>query len=440
MDLFTAEKQSVPSGPLSARMRPRTLSEYVGQGHILGEGKLLRRAIEADRIQSLIFYGPPGCGKTGLAHLISTLTAAHYERLNAVSSNVQEIRAILDRAKKRTLVDGKKTILFIDEIHRFNKAQQDVLMPDVEVGNPILIGTTTHNPFFSVNAPLLSRSQIFEFKPLTEEDLVFILKNAARDKERGLGAMNMIVDDEALKHLARISDGDARRALNALEIGARTTRPGADGVIHYTLKTAEESIQKKAVVYDGDEDGHYNTISAFIKSMRGTDPDAALYWLAKMLVAGEDPRFIARRIVIAAAEDVGNADPQALVIANTAFQVSEFLGMPEARIPLAQAAVYVACAPKSNAAYLGIDKAMKDVENERTEEVPDHLKSTSYRGAKQLGHGKDYKYAHDYDDHYVEQEYMPHKARYYFPGNLGYEAKIKDWLWRLKKSSPEKGA
>ncbi|MDD5438698.1 MAG: replication-associated recombination protein A [Candidatus Omnitrophica bacterium] len=436
MDLFQKEKTAATEEPLSARMRPRTLAEFVGQEHIVGEGKLLRRAIEADRIQSLIFYGPPGCGKTALASLISAITGAYYERINAVSSNVQEVRTCLDRAKKRAGIDGKKTILFIDEIHRFNKAQQDVLMPDVENGNPVLIGTTTHNPFFSVNAPLLSRSQIFEFKPLTRQHIADIIRHASRDKERGLGALALEIDDDAMKHLAVISDGDARRALNALEIGVRTTRPGKDGVIRYTLKVAEESIQRKAIVYDNDEDGHYNTVSAFIKSMRGSDPDAALYWLAKMLVAGEDPRFIARRIVICAAEDVGNADPQAIVVAHAAFQVSEFVGMPEARIPLAQATVYVACAPKSNAAYLGIENAMKDVENERTQEVPDHLKGTSYAGAAKLGHGKNYKYAHDYEDHYVRQEYMPGKKKYYIPGTMGYERQIKEWLERLKKNSP----
>ncbi len=433
MDLFEKQKKSAKTQPLAVRMRPKTLSEFVGQEHILREGKLLKRAIEADRISSVIFYGPPGSGKTALGYLICDITKSYFEQLNATASNVQEIRAALDKSKRRFVIDEKRTILFIDEIHRFNKAQQDVLMPDVESGNPILIGTTTHNPFFSVNTPLLSRSQIFEFKPLTEDNIVTILNMAVKNRERGFGKLKLNLDKDALSHLARASDGDARRALNALEIGILTTKPDKTGTIHYTLEVAEESIQRKAINYDRDEDGHYDTISAFIKSMRGSDPDAALYWLAKMLVAGEDPRFIARRIVICAAEDVGNADPQALVVANSAFQVSEFVGLPEARIPLAQATVYIACAPKSNAAYMGIEKAMSDVEKQRTKPIPDHLKDASYKGAKKLGHGIDYKYAQDFKDHYVNQEYMPGKTRYYFPTNMGYEAKIKAWLERLKK-------
>ncbi|MCK4462928.1 MAG: replication-associated recombination protein A [Candidatus Omnitrophica bacterium] len=433
MDLFEKQKKSAKTEPLAVRMRPKTLSEFIGQEHILGEGKLLKRAIEAGRISSLIFYGPPGSGKTALGYLICDITKSYFERLNATASNVQEIRTALDKSSRRFALDEKRTILFIDEIHRFNKAQQDVLMPDVESGNPILIGTTTHNPFFSVNTPLLSRSQIFEFKPLTEDNIATILNMVVKDRERGFGKLKLNLDKDALSHLARASDGDARRALNALEIGILTTKPDKTGTIHYTLGVAEESIQRKAVSYDRGEDGHYDTISAFIKSMRGSDPDAALYWLAKMLVAGEDPRFIARRIVICAAEDVGNADPQALVVANSAFQVSEFVGLPEARIPLAQATVYIACAPKSNAAYMGIEKAMSDVEKERTKPVPDHLKDASYKGAKRLGHGIDYKYAQDFKHHYVNQEYMPGKTRYYFPTNMGYEAKIKAWLERLKK-------
>ncbi|MFH1790547.1 MAG: replication-associated recombination protein A [Candidatus Omnitrophota bacterium] len=435
-DLFGNNSDKGPGGfeRLSVRMRPRTLEEFVGQGHIIGEGKLLRRAVESDLVSSVIFYGPPGCGKTALGYLIAGMTGSRLEKLNAVSSNVQDVRAVLDRAKKRFSLDGKKTILFIDEIHRFNKAQQDVLMPDIEEGNPVLIGTTTHNPFFSVNAPLLSRSQIFQFKSLDEYDIARILKNAVRDSERGLGGMRIKMDENAILHLAKISDGDARRALNALEIGALTTKPDKKGDILFTLTVAEESIQRKAIVYDRDEDGHYDTASAFIKSMRGSDPDAALYWLAKMIVAGEDPRFIARRIVICAAEDVGNADPQAIVVANAALQISEFVGLPEARIPLAQAAVYIACAPKSNAAYMGIEKAMGDVEKEKTGDVPDHLKDASYRSAKKLGHGVGYKYAHDFKDHYVRQDYMPGKAIYYIPGNIGYEAKIKEWLKKLKNT------
>lgn len=437
MDLFEKEvkidKKAEKQLPLAARMRPKNLDEFVGQKHILAEGKLLRRAIESGQFGSLIFYGPPGCGKTALAYLITEMKNLHFFRINAVTSNVAEMRKLIDAAKENMKLDGRKTILFIDEIHRFNKAQQDVLMPDVEQGNPILIGTTTHNPFFSIISPLLSRSLVFEFKPLGEDDILDILKRAAKDKERGVGNSKLKVDDAALRHLAKLSDGDARRALNALEVGALTTKPDKDGAIHFTLKVAEESIQKKAVLYDKDEDGHYDTISAFIKSMRGSDPDAALYWLAKMIYAGEDPRFIARRIVICAAEDVGNADPQALVIANAALQISEFVGLPEARIPLAQATVYIACAPKSNAAYMGLENATKDIEENVTQEVPDHLKDASYYGAEKLGHGVGYKYAHSYDKHYVRQEYTLKGKKYYFPTDIGYEKKIKEWLESLKK-------
>ena len=375
-DLFEKEKKT-KSIPLAVRMRPRDLGEFVGQEHILGEGKLLKRAIEADRINSLIFYGPPGTGKTALGYIVSIASSASFENLNATSSNVSDVRNVIMKAKKRFELEGRKTILFIDEIHRFNKAQQDVLMPDVEKGNPILIGTTTHNPFFSINSALLSRSQIFEFKPLKIEDIATILEKALKDKERGFGKVKVNIDKKALLFLARASDGDARRALSALEIGVLTTKPDEKKQINFTQNVASESIQKKAIVYDKDEDAHYDTISAFIKSMRGSDPDASLYWLAKMLVAGEDPRFIARRIVICASEDVGNADPQAVCVANACLQISEFVGLPEARIPLAQATVYIACAPKSNAAYLGISRAMDDAEKERTQGVPVHLKDCS---------------------------------------------------------------
>jgi putative ATPase len=432
-DLFENKARIINKNqPLSLRMRPRSLDEYVGQDHILGDGKLLRRAIDADRIASLVFYGPPGCGKTALGYVISIATEAHFENINATSSNVNEVRDVIARSKKRLAIDGKKTILFIDEIHRFNKAQQDVLMPDVEKGNPILIGTTTHNPFFSINSALLSRSQIFEFKPLNEGNIIRILKTAIQDKDRGFGKMRLSVDEMALGFLAKVSDGDARRALNALEVGALTTKPGKNKTVEFTIEVAKESIQRKAIVYDMDEDAHYDTASAFIKSMRGTDPDAALYWLAKMLVAGEDPRFIARRIVICAAEDVGNADPQAIVVANAALQISEFVGLPEARIPLAQATVYIACAPKSNAAYMGISQAMEDVEEERTKEVPRHLKDASYAGAKELGRGLGYQYAHSHENHYVEQEYMPDKKKYYIPQAIGHEKRIKEWLEKLE--------
>ncbi len=418
---------------MAVRMRPRTLDEFVGQLHILGKDKLLRRAIDADTITSLILYGPPGTGKTTLAYIIANITKAYFCEVNAALSNVQELRDAIKSTKEREKASNKKTILFIDEIHRFNKSQQDVLMPDVESGNPILIGATTHNPFFSLVSPLISRSIVFELKKLSKEDIITILKRALRDKDRGLGKLSIKIDEKVLCFLADSSDGDARKALNALEVGALTTKPGKDNAIDFNIKVAEESIQKKVVLYDRDEDAHYDTISAFIKSMRGSDPDAALYWLAKMLYAGEDPRFIARRIVICAAEDVGNADPQALVVANAAFQVSEFVGMPECRIPLAQAVCYIACAPKSNAAYLGIDKAMKDVEESMTLEVPLHLKDSHYPGAKKLGRGEGYKYAHEYEDHYVEQDYIPKKKTYYEPTDLGYEKKIKEYLDKIRK-------
>jgi len=438
-DLFESKEKSVNKDkfPLAVRMRPVTLKEFAGQEHILGEGKLLKRAIDADRITSLILYGPPGTGKTTLAHVIANVTKAYFHEINAVVSNVQELKGAIKSAKERECSSGKKTILFIDEIHRFNKAQQDVLMPDIEAGNPVLIGATTYNPFFSLSSPLISRSIVFELKKLSKENIIGILKAGLNDKERGLGNISIKIDEKALNFLAESSDGDARIALNSLEVGALTTKPGKDKVINFDLKAAEESIQKKAVVYDKDEDGHYDTISAFIKSMRGSDPDAALYWLAKMLYAGEDPRFIARRIVICASEDVGNADPQALVVANAAFQIAEFVGMPEAMIPLAQAVCYIACAPKSNAAYLGIDKAMKDVEEGRTMEVPKHLKDANYRGAEKLGHGAGYKYAHDYKGHYVDQEYIPEKRVYYEPTDIGYEKKIKEYLEKLKGKGTE---
>ncbi len=433
-DLF--EKKAIrtkKAEPLAVRMRPRNLGEFAGQGHILGEGKLLKRAIEADRITSLIFYGPPGSGKTALGYVISIVTKSFFESINATSSNVNEMRNIIMRAKKRLELEERKSILFIDEIHRFNKAQQDVLMPDVEKGNPVLIGTTTHNPFFSINSALLSRSQIFEFKPLRNEEIITILENALKDKMRGFGKVKINMDKKALLFLAKASDGDARRALSALEVGVLTTKADRQKTINFTLETASESIQRKAIVYDKDEDAHYDTVSAFIKSMRGSDPDAALYWLAKMLVAGEDPRFIVRRIVICAAEDVGNADPQAIVVANAALQISEFVGLPEARIPLAQAAVYIACAPKSNAAYMGISRAMDDAEKERTQGIPAHLKDASYSGAEKLGRGVGYKYAHDFEGHYVKQDYIHEKKKYYIPQAIGYEKKIKEWLEQLDK-------
>ena len=445
-DLFTAPVETKPeaaaapaffkSQPLAARMRPRNLDEYAGQTHMLAPGQLLRRAIEADRIQSLIFYGPPGTGKTSLAQIIARQTKSKFERLSGVESNVADMRRVLSAAANRLENTGQPTILFIDEIHRFNKAQQDVLLPDVESGVIKLIGATTHNPFFFVNSPLVSRSQIFELRPLTEDELFSLLQRALADEERGLGFMKISADENALRHLAKIADGDARKALNSLEIAALTTAPAADGVVRITLEVAEQSIQKKAVVYDGDGDAHYDTISAFIKSMRGSDPDAALYWLAKMIHAGEDPRFIARRIIICAAEDVGLADPMALVLANAALAASEFVGWPEARIPLAEATIYIATANKSNSAYKAIDAALEDVRSGRTLVVPEHLRDGHYPGAKKLGHGVGYEYAHDGKDHFVAQDYLGADKIYYEPTEQGVEKKIKERVekWRAEFS------
>jgi len=434
MDLFeTKIPQKSKDQPLAVRMRPQTLKEFVGQEHILGKGKLLRRAIEADRIISLILYGPAGTGKTSLAWCIANITKSAYVAINATTSNVEELRKIISQAKQKKSSAGRKTILFIDEIHRFNKAQQDVLLPDVEEGNPVLIGATVHNPYFSLASPLLSRSLVCELKSLREKDILEILNNALFDKERGLGKFNLEPQAKALEFLAKSCEGDARRALNALEIGVLTTPKQKTGPLKFTLEIAAESIQKKAVIYDKDEDGHYDTASAFIKSMRGSDPDAAIYWMAKMLYAGEDPRFIARRIAICAAEDVGNADPLALVLANAAVQVTEFVGMPEARIPLAQAAIYVSCAPKSNASYLAIEKAGSDIAAKKVQEVPGHLKDATADG-EALGHGKDYKYAHDFPGHFVKQKYTRRKVKYYQPTDIGHEAKIKARLEKLRST------
>jgi putative ATPase len=435
-----AEPQPARHMPLAARMRPQNLAEYAGQSHILGPGQLLRRAIEADRIQSLIFYGPPGTGKTSLAQIIARQTRSKFERLSGVESNVADMRRVLAAASNRLENKGQPTILFIDEIHRFNKAQQDVLLPDVESGVIRLIGATTHNPFFFVNSPLVSRSQIFELRPLSEQELYDLLQRALADSERGLGYMKINADEAALRHLAKLSDCDARKALNSLEIAALTTDPGADGVIHIDLAVAEQSIQRKAVVYDGDGDAHYDTISAFIKSMRGSDVDATLYWLAKMIHAGEDPRFIARRIVICAAEDVGLADPMALVLANAANQAAEFVGWPEARIPIAEAAIYIATAHKSNSSILAIDAALEDVRSGRTLAVPEHLRDAHYQGAKQLGHGEGYQYAHDHPDHFAAQDYLGADKRYYEPTEQGVEKKIKERVekWRASLKQAKK--
>lgn len=430
------------SRPLAARMRPRHLDEYIGQSHILGPGQLLRRAIEADRIQSLIFYGPPGTGKTSLAQIIARQTKSKFERLSGVESNVADMRRVLSAAANRLENTGASTILFIDEIHRFNKAQQDVLLPDVESGVIKLIGATTHNPSFFVNSPLVSRSQIFELRPLTEDDLFALLRRALADEERGLAYLKINAEETALKHLATIADGDARKALNSLEIAALTTAPDPDGVIRITLAVAEQSIQKKAVVYDGDGDAHYDTISAFIKSMRGSDPDAALYWLAKMIHAGEDPRFISRRIVICAAEDVGLADPMALVLANAAHAAAEFVGWPEAQIPLAEATIYIATANKSNSAVAAIGAALADVRSGRTIAIPEHLRDAHYAGAKRLGHGTGYQYAHEGKDHFVAQDYLGVDKEYYTPTDQGVEKKIKERVekWRAQFAAMRKSA
>jgi len=443
--LFAAAAPKVPDAggpegnpaarqPLAARMRPRGLDELAGQRHILAPGQLLRRAIEADRIQSVIFYGPPGTGKTSLAQIIARQTRSKFEKLSGVDSNVADMRRVLAGAANRLENNGQPTILFIDEIHRFNKAQQDVLLPDVESGVVRLIGATTHNPFFFVNSPLVSRSQIFELLPLGEEDLLQLLRRALADSQRGLGHLKIQADEEALRHLARVADGDARKALNSLEIAALTTPPQSDGLIPISLSVAEECIQKKAIVYDGDGDAHYDTISAFIKSMRGGDVDAALYWLAKMIHAGEDPRFITRRLLICAAEDVGLADPMALVLAVAAHTAAEFTGWPEARIPIAEAVVYVATASKSNSAIVAIDKALEEVRSGRTLAVPAPLRDGHYAGAQRLGHGQDYKYAHDFPGHFVPQDYLGAARRYYEPTNEGSEKKIKERLekWRTQ--------
>ncbi len=426
------------SAPLAARVRPRSLDEYLGQRHILGAGKLLRRAIESDRLTSIILYGPPGSGKTSLAQIIAATTKSHFERLSGVESSVADIRRVAASAAFRRRSNGGRTILFIDEIHRFNKAQQDVLLPDVESGNLRLIGATTHNPFFYVNSPLVSRSQVFQLEPLSREDLVQAMRNALQDSERGFGNLKIEAEPEALDFLAEVSDGDARRSLNALEIAVLTTVPDKDGVIQLNRSVAEESIQKKSVLYDADGNEHYDTISAFIKSMRGSDPDAALYWLAKMLYAGEDIRFIARRIVIAASEDVGMADPNALVVAVAAQQAVEFVGLPEAQIPLAHAAVYVATAPKSNRAWAGLTKAMEDVKQGRILAIPKYLRGT---GSKLLGEGAGYKYAHDYEGGYVPQAYLPEGKIYYQPTENGFERRVKERMdyWRTLFEQARKG-
>ena len=424
--------------PLAARMRPETPEEVAGQRHLLGPGKLLRRAIETDRFSSLIFYGPPGVGKTTLAYVIARHTSAYFVMLNGVESNVSEIREKIAEARTRLDLHGQRTILFVDELHRFNKAQQDVLLPHLERGTVRFIGATTENPYFAINSAMLSRSQIFPLEPVPEEDLVMLMKRAAGDKERGLGNMPLQVDEIALQHMARKADGDARKALTALEVAALSTLPGEDGHIHITLEVAEESIQQKAVRYDRTGDGHYDTISAFIKSMRGSDPDAALYWLAFMLNAGEDIRFIARRLVICASEDVGLADSNALRVALAAARASEMVGMPEARIPLAHATVYIATAPKSNSAYAALEAAMRDVKEGKTLAVPDHLATPTRKKLARLRGATEeettYKYAHDFgEDHYVPQAYLPEGRVYYHPTTNGMELRIGERMDMLRK-------
>ena len=437
MDLFdymretTQEKES----PLASRMRPATLDEVVGQQHIIGKDKLLYRAIKADKLSSVIFYGPPGTGKTTLARVIANTTSAEFKQINATVAGKKDMEEVVKEAKDLQGMYGRKTILFIDEIHRFNKGQQDYLLPFVEDGTVILIGATTENPYFEVNSALISRSSIFELKPLEKEDIKVLLKRAVEDTQKGMGSFHAQIDDDALDFLADMAGGDARNALNAIELGILTTDRSKDGIIHITVEVASECIQKRVVNYDKRGDNHYDIISAFIKSMRGSDPDAAVYYLAKMLYAGEDIKFIARRIMICAAEDVGNADPMALTVAVSAAQAVERIGMPESQIILSQAVTYVACAPKSNAACNAIFAANEAVKKYRTT-VPVHLQDAHYKGAAKLGHGTGYKYAHDYPNHYVKQQYLPDEikdARFYEPGGLGYEKNIREYLKKIRE-------
>ena len=437
MDLFeyNLQKRGTQDAPLAARMRPTTLEEFVGQEQIVGKDKLLYRAIKGDRLGSLIFYGPPGTGKTTLAKIIANTTKSEFVQINATTAGIKDIKDTVTAAKERLGMFGKKTILLIDAIHRFNKTQQDTLLPHVEDGTLVLIGATTENPYFEVNRALVSRSVIFSLEPLRQKDIASLLRRALADEEKGLGSYHAKMDEDALDFLSNTANGDARAALNALELAVLTTDPDDDGMIHITLSVAEDCIQRRALQYDKGGDNHYDTISAFIKSMRGSDPDAALYYLAKMIYAGEDPKFIARRVVICAAEDVGNADPHALQVAVSAMQAVNFIGMPEGRIPLAQAVTYVSCAPKSNAAYLGIDKALADVRNVQIKGVPPHLRDGHYSGSHDLGNAIGYKYAHDYPNHYVEQQYLPDElvgTVYYDMSNNGVERRMKEHMKRLK--------
>ncbi len=440
VDLFTDQRAKNRQGalPLAVRMRPRSIDEFLGQRSFIGEGKLLRRMLEADRITSALFYGPPGTGKTTLAMLVAQETNAHFEQINAAAVGVKEVRAILVAARGRLDAAGQRTILFIDELHRFNRAQQDVLLDDVEDGVIILIGATTENPFFAVNAPLISRSQVFQFEPLSDEDIAALLRRAAADVDRGLGAYNVTLTDEAVDHLATTSDGDARRALTALEVSvlSQAGHPSSkqEGLL-VDLQTAVDSIQKKAIRYDATGDDHFDAISAMIKSIRGSDPDAAVYWLARMLEAGEDPRYIARRIVIAASEDIGNADPRGLVLAQAAADATLMIGVPECQLPLAQAAIYLACAPKSNACAEAIWAAGRDVRTGRVLPVPKALRATGYAGAESLGAGDGYRYPHDAEDGIVPQDYLGVDKVYYTPTDRGAEAAIRDYLSKVRRRS-----
>lgn len=437
MDLFDYMRDNTmkKEAPLASRLRPTTLEEVVGQSHIIGKDKLLYRAIKADKLSSILFYGPPGTGKTTLAKVIANTTSSIFTQINATSAGKKDMEAVIEQAKDNLGSYGKRTILFIDEIHRFNKGQQDYLLPYVEDGTVILIGATTENPYFEVNSALISRSIIFELKPLEKEDIRVLLKRAIKDQEKGLGVYRAVLEEEALEFLADISNGDARAALNAIEIGVLTTERSEDGLIHITLPVASECIQKRVLKYDKAGDNHYDTISAFIKSMRGSDPDAAIYYLARMLYAGEEVAFIARRIMICAAEDVSNADPNALVVATSASMAVERLGMPEARIVLAQAAAYVACAPKSNSAICAIDAATNVIENEKTATIPAYLMDAHYKGATKLGHGTGYLYAHNYENHYVKQQYLPEEIKdrkFYVPSDNGYEKQIQEYFNKIK--------
>ncbi len=433
MDLFEYmnEQNKEKESPLASRIRPRTLDEVVGQEHIIGKDKLLYRDIKADKLQSIVLYGPPGTGKTTLAQVIANTTSARFCRINATTSGKKEMEEVTDKAKEILAMYGQRTILFIDEIHRFNKAQQDFLLPFVEDGTIILIGATTENPYFEVNRALISRSQVFELKLLSAEDIIILLKRAAYDMERGMGIYNPEVSEEAFEFLADMANGDARHAINALELGILTTEPSEDGKIHITKEIAAECIQKRVLKYDKDGDNHYDTISAFIKSMRGSDPDAAIYYLARMLYAGEDPKFIARRIMICASEDVGNADPMGIVVATAASLATERVGMPEAQLILAQAAAYIATAPKSNATTNAIGDAMSYIEGHKAPPVPAHLADAHYKDAKNLGHGLDYKYPHVFPGHYTKQQYLPDgvtEERFYNPDGMGYEQTILKYL------------